>query len=415
MLNFTPNRKLPGIFAIFMVLILFGLLYTGCGSNQAFNKDLNSIIKPYTFSILQWELKTIPGEINQFITGYEQIDDEVETVTNYFSLIDRIKALESELKTISYNEPDNRASLEVELTALQEQKVALEDIVERIIEQQLRETLAEQGIYNPRDGNAGIGLTLPPVNFQLETPPYLLVVSPRESIDYSRGITLKQGISLDDIEEIETQVDQLGVSSLVVPLGGLGATYPSFVTNNASLEFTINTAAEEWLHQYLTFKPLGFRYLLHITNISKNYEVVTINETVASMVSDEIGSILCAKYYQECDNNNSNVVDEQEFDFNAEMREIRITVDQHLANGEVALAEEFMEQKRQYLLTQGYYIRKLNQAYFAFYGTYADSPTSISPIGRDLNKLREQSASVKDFLDKAADMTSYQDLIDSIR
>jgi len=58
----------------------------------------------------------------------------------------------------------------------------------------------------------------------------------------------------------------------------------------------------------------------------------------------------------------------------------------------------------------GYYIRKLNQAYFAFHGTYADSPTSVSPIGAELEKLREQSLSLKDFLNKAATITSRQHL-----
>ena len=120
------------------------------------------------------------------------------------------------------------------------------------------------------------------------------------------------------MEDIESQVDQLGVSSLVVPLGGLGATYPSFVTNNASLQYTINAAAEEWLHQYLTFKPLGFLYLLHVTDISKNYEVVTINETLASMVSKEIGAILYEKYYPGYTNNGDNGATEPEFDFNEE-------------------------------------------------------------------------------------------------
>jgi hypothetical protein len=71
-----------------------------------------------------------------------------------------------------------------------------------------------------------------------------------------------------------------------------------------------------------------------------------------------------------------------------------------------------MEERRQFLATQGYRIRKLNQAYFAFYGTYADDPTSISPIGVELRKLREQSGSLKEFLDNAAVLTSRQDLID---
>ena len=81
----------------------------------------------------------------------------------------------------------------------------------------------------------------------------------------------------------------------------------------------------------------------------------------------------------------------------------------------VEQAEKFMEEKRQYLATKGYYIRKLNQAYFAYYGTYADSPTSISPIGAELKKLRSQSASLKDFLETVAAMTSRQDLAGSVK
>ena len=97
------------------------------------------------------------------------------------------------------------------------------------------------------------------------------------------------------------------------------------------------------------------------------------------------------------------------------MREIRRAVDEYLAQGEIEQAEEFVEQKRQYLDSMGYYIRKLNQAYFAFHGTYADKPTSISPIGVEPRTLREQSASLKDFLNTVAAMTSRQELSDSIK
>ena len=79
------------------------------------------------------------------------------------------------------------------------------------------------------------------------------------------------------MEAVEAEVDRLGVSSLVVGLGGL-ATYPSFVTNEASLRFAIDTVAEEWLHQYLTFKPLGFSYFLDSVGIARNYEIVIMNE-----------------------------------------------------------------------------------------------------------------------------------------
>jgi hypothetical protein len=281
-----------------------------------------------------------------------------------------------------------------------------------IIEKQIRDTLIQQGIFNPI---IELKVSFPPVNFKLGTLPRLLVISPRERIKSMREITLKQSLNLEEIVDIEARIDKLGVSSLVVKLGGL-STYPAFVTNEASLRFTIDTATEEWLHQYLVFKPLGFLYLLDLTGVSRNYKIATMNETLAGMVSKEIGSIVYEKYYPEYGNDgNQNQTAEPEFDFNREMREIRKTVDKYLAQGEIEQAEEFMEQKRQYLASMGHYIRKLNQAYFAFYGTYADRPTSISPIGLELKELRSQSASLKDFLNTVAVMTSHQDLRDSIK
>jgi len=372
----------------------------------------------YRFSIVKWESRAIPREVNQWIFGsYEKIDDEVLMVTEYFSTIEQIKALESEIEAISAgNEQGDLASLEAELNMLQEQKTALKDTVERIIEKQIKKTLAQQGIFNPMDRYIRLGINFPPLNFKLEEPPHLLVISPRDRIESIREIILLPSMSLEEIEEIEAEVDKLGVSSLVVKLGGLGATYPSFVTDEASLRFTIDTATDEWLHQYLVFRPLGFLYLLDSTGVSRNYEIAVMNETLASMVSQEIGAMVVERYYPQYEKgDNQTQIAGSEFDFNREMRDIRRAVDKYLAQGEIERAEEFMEQKRQYLASKGYYIRKLNQAYFAFYGTYADSPTSISPIGLELRKLRSQSASLKDFLDKAAAMTNRQDLIESIK
>ena len=166
----------------------------------------------------------------------------------------------------------------------------------------------------------------------------------------------------------------------------------------------------------MVFTPLGLIYLLDLTGVSRNYEIATINEALASMVSKEIGAIVCQKYYPWYgDDDNQNQVAESEFDFNREMREIRREVDKHLARGEIEQAEEFMEQKRQYLVSMGYYIRKLNQAYFAFYGTYCDSPAFISSIGLELKEIRSQSASLKDFLNTVAAMTSRQELRDGAK
>ena len=394
------------------------LLGVSCAPGRDFNARLSSIVKPYNFSIAKWEFNTIFNEAKQVISGRDKkIENEVNKATEYFSSTEQIRALKSEIEAINTgSKQGDLASLEAELNRLQQQKITLEDTAEKIIERQIKDTLAQQGIFNPIDKYIKLKVSFPPINFKLDKPPHLLVISPRDRIESMREIPLKQGINLEEMESIEAEADKLGVSSLVVELGGFGGTYPTFVTDEASLRFTIDTAAEEWLHQYLTFKPLGFLYLLDIIGVSRNYEIATMNETLASMVSKEIGSIVHEKYYPQPENNGSQTqATTSGFDFNREMRNIRRAVDKYLAQGEIEQAEEFMEQKRQYLATKGYHIRKLNQAYFAFYGTYADRPTSISPIGPELKKLRGQSASLKDFLETVAAMTSRQDLIASIK
>jgi hypothetical protein len=92
------------------------------------------------------------------------------------------------------------------------------------------------------------------------------------------------------------------------------------------------------------------------------------------------------------------------------MRDIRTSVEEYLRRGEIDEAEEFMRGKQKFLASKGYFIRKLNQAYFAFYGTYADSPASISPLGGELAQLREQSASLGEFIRVVAKISSYEGL-----
>jgi hypothetical protein len=376
---------------------------------------VGAVVKTHRFSILGWELRAIPHEVCQWLFGsHEKVDDEVRVVIEYFSGVERINELKRQIGAGGANDDGALDSLKAELSALQEQRKVSEGTVEKIIAGQVRETLAEQGIFNPIDEAIGLRVSFPPVNFELEKPPYLLVISPRDRIDTIREVLLKQEISLEEMESIEAMVDELGVSSLVVGIGGLGATYPTFVTNEAGLKFTLDAIAEEWVHQYLAFKPLGFLYLLDVSGVSRNYDIAVMNETVAGIVSQEIGSMVFEKYYSGYENRQEQPT-EVEFDFNREMREIRRAVDDYLARGEVEQAEDFMEEKRQYLASMGYYIRKLNQAYFAFHGAYADSPTSIDPIGLEFKQLRSRSASLKDFLNTAAVMNSRQDLSDSIK
>ena len=394
------------------ILLTVCAICVGCTGSQDFNSSLKSITEPYSFSIMQWELQALP----ELFGSDEPFDgNKTDTVTEYFTAVQRIANLKAVINASnSCNTQAELASLKAELARLQQQNLALADITEGIIEIQLSEVLTQQGILNPLDGYFNIERILPPLRFELEEPYHLLVVSPRDRIDSIREIMLRQGLSTEEMENIEAEVDQLDVSSLVVELGGFAA-YPSFVSNKGDLHFTIDAAAEEWLHQYLAFTPLGFQYILDLTGIRPNYELVTMNETLVGIVSEEIGATVYEKYYGQQGEDATPQETDADFDFNREMREIRKAVDVYLAQGEIEVAEEFMEQKRQYLADNGYYIRKLNQAYFAFHGAYADSPTSISPIGVEMKQLREQSDSLADFLETAAAMSSRQDLKDSIK
>ena len=398
---------------VFISLLLLCLLSAGCSSAQDFDSRLNSIVAPYRFNWAMWELESICYEIGQWFCGdHIEPEEQAATVMEYFALGEQIRSLELEIAAVSAGtEEGDLAALEAELNSLQEQRAALTSSVERIIASQIIEVLAEQGIFHPAHQFIGLDFSFPPLNFRLGELPYLLVISPRDSIESIREIALRADLTLEEIESIEEQVEELGVSALVVRLGGAGALYPTLVTDSASLQFTISAAVEEWLHQYLAFQPLGFLYTLDLLGISRNYEIATMNETLASMVSDEIAALVLERFYPEYVNNEQPEEDSG-FDFYQEMREIRITVDQYLAQGEIEQAEEYMEERRQYLVSMGYYIRRLNQAYFAFYGTYADSPTSVSPIGAELRELREQSASLRDFLETVAGMSSRQELID---
>ena len=400
-------------------IVITCLLIVTLFPSSGLNSSINKIVADYRFDLLGWEWQALSYEIKEFVFGDDEVTaDESHIVLDYFTLVQQIASLERQIIAIrSGTEAGDLASLEAELDELQIQKDDLEDKAEKVLERQVKETLAQLDIYNPMDNSLGFEVTFPPVNFILEQPPHLLVISPRENIERIKEVRLRQDITMEEIAEIEAAIDELEFSSLVVGLGGI-ATYPAFVSSESSLYYAISTAVEEWLHQYLVFKPLGFQYVLHLVGITQDYEIMIMNETVVGIASNEIGDILYQRYYSQYFAESSQVeaseTTETEFDFYKEMREIRITVDEYLAQGEIEQAEEYMEQKRLFINSHGYYIRKLNQAYFAFYGTYAAGPTSVNPIGDELRALRSQSDSLSGFINAVASMTSRIELIDSI-
>jgi hypothetical protein len=373
---------------ILIILLTLALLLTGCSSRGDFDGQLKKIVQPYRFSIAGWEFRAlVVRPVNGWFNAGAQKDiDENEIFNEYYSNVNRID--------------------ELDLRYFRERQTELAPVVERIIEGQIRDTLSDMGIFNP---TARTRIGFPPVRFNLDELPMLLVVSPREKIEPLREIVLDSGLSVVTQESIEADTDGLGVSSLVTDIGGI-ATYPSLIDGQADLRFTVYTAAHEWVHQYLAFTPLGFRYVLNETGLARNYDIAMMNETVADMAGREISEKVLEKYYPQFAGNSSQTEGGQVSTFTLEMREIRQTVDAYLAQGKIEQAESYMEQERQDLEEQGYHIRKLNQAYFAFNGSYADNPAFLTPIGRDLLKLRAKSPSLKDFLNLTAGMSGPQEL-----
>lgn len=290
------------------------------------------------------------------------------------------------------------------------------------------------------DALAALGLTasgqpIPPVLYHTSSTPLALIVSERSVIQQIANISVLPSLTLDEQIQLEDKVARsLDVSTLVVPIGGVGV-YPTMVMETTDLRWTLDTIAHEWTHNYLTLRPLGINY-------SKTPETRTMNETTASIAGNEVGTYVLENYYPEllasgpAPRRSASISfdpdpflrgqaappgqtdDPPTFDFRAEMHETRVTADKLLAEGKIEEAEAYMERRRQFFWDNGYLLRKLNQAYFAFHGAYADVPGGAAgedPVGPAVRALREQSASLADFINRIAWMTSFEQLQRAIK
>lgn len=295
----------------------------------------------------------------------------------------------------------------------------LAPFAEAILQNQVSETLARLDL-------ATLGQPIPPVLYHSSPTPLALIVSKREEIAQIANISLLPTLTLDEQIALEDQVArELNVSTLVVPIGGVGV-YPTMVMETTNLPWMLSTIAHEWTHNYLNTRPLGLNY-------SATPELRTMNETTANIVGDEVGLLLLQTYYPELLASSPDLSlialprqfppssrpgDTPAFDFRAEMRETRVTVDKLLEEGKIEEAEAYMEARRQVFWQNGYLIRKLNQAYFAFHGAYADQPGGAAgedPVGPAVRALRAKSASLAEFLRTIARMTSFEQLQQAIQ
>lgn len=451
-----------------LIALLAGQLFGGGSSRSLPTRDhvIKAAVALPDFSFVGWELKAVrqlvfPGRL----TGLDQLDsvEGSEFVRAYLDRYGRIRLLEEELSRLVSKrasatgeelrsaaladafEPGSSGSSEApgsgtsagtgtaieearfELAALRRQQTADRPLVEAILRRQVQEAV--------RDAGLGFrGIVWPPVHFVFVEPPLKLTVSPRDRISTIHSRVLQAEYDPVILGESENAIEKrTDLRAHITQIGGM-AVFPAMVVDSSSLEWALNTIAHEWVHHYLFHFPLGLRY-------ARNVEATTLNETVSDIVGNEIGERVARQYYSReeagpakpaeetladtCACNIEELVTREReleqkrwerygrplpFNFQQAMRETRLHVDALLEDGLVETAEAYMEARRRYFVEKGHPLRVLNQAYFAFHGSYATGAASSSSIGPQLQQLRAESSDLAHFLQQVRWFTSLADL-----
>jgi hypothetical protein len=364
----------------------------------------------HSWDLLGWEANALWEKV---LAAVRQPADEVAqtaattVVQQYMQRAVRIGEIEGELARRVVLPPDEGAApstdaLTAELGELRVLQGAIRPQVEQIIERQVSSVLAESKFLGLAER------VWPPVSFTFVEPPKKLVISRRDRIETIYSRMLDAQMSLPEIERAEAEIaQQYNAVGYITDIGGLGA-FPTMVVDRATLRWVLSTVAHEWTHNYLVFHRLGWNYF-------NSQELTTMNETVAEIVGNEIGDLTLAKYYPELMPPIQPVAppaspEVQPFTFQFEMRKTRLEVDRLLAEGDVEGAEAYMEARRKEFIENGFPLRVLNQAYFAFHGSYGTSPASTSPIGPMLERLRASIPDVSTFLETVRGFNSVEDL-----
>ena len=379
---------------------------------------LRALVGLRQFDFLVWESQAFAIKGEGVLSNGQAYLSEAErqtVVLDYLELIRESGRLEREINDIYVNSdvPDPDAAsgeLQEELAQNRDRLLSLQPLAEAIVQDQVAAILAEEGF-------AVLQQTWPPVMMHMSPLPSVLIVSPRNRIERKYQVTLIPGLSTPVQDELETAVyEDLDLSGLVVPIGGLG-TFPSMIIESSDINWLMEVVSHEWAHNWLNFKPLGLNY-------GSDPQVRIINETAVSLIDREIATRVIERYYPEfLPPQPASTISPPEpepipaepppFDFRDEMATTRIQADKLLAEGHIDAAETYMEERRKLFVANGYNIRKLNQAYFAFYGAYAAQPggaTGSDPIGPLLRDIRQHSDSVHQFLEVVGSISSFADL-----
>ena len=402
-----------GLFLLILVFVSRDALHLNVAQDAA---------SPYFYDLFGFEFSNFLSKwthklTNDLLWNSSSDEEKQRQLQDYFRMGEEIGRLRHEIDKAAADTGEDAgtilAALESEMRALTGKRNSLRNDIEETIESNISAVLVEAGL-----GTWG-EFIFPPVDIRLSEPPRVLVTSPRDRILRTHDVLLRPGISIGQREGIEDKLlVEAGLSALVLNIGGL-ATYPATLPDNQPLHWTAQTAAHEWLHHYLFFRPLG-------QNIFSSGDMQTLNETVADVAGREIGNLVFEmlggvikplppmSIGERLEPEDPERDREESFDFNREMRATRLMVDKLLAEGRVEETEVYMEQRRRLFVDNGFPIRKLNQAYFAFFGTYAESPASVSPIGDQLRQFRDLTPDVGAFIKEVSAVSSYQQFLDRL-
>lgn len=260
--------------------------------------------------------------------------------------------------------------------------------VERALERAVSDAVTEAGLATPLPLFHSQAVVWPPLDLELQRAPRVLAISPRGKIRLVASRLLSPQLPRSEYGGIEAEIEAGGEWSAWI--GGVGgvATYPALIIPRADWYDALRLAAHEWMHHYLIFHPLGRAYF-------DSDELRTINETVADIAGDELGALAAGRAPALRSAAERNAPPSPAA---AALRELRLEVDALLVEGRVAEAEARMEAGRGELAALGASYRRINQAFFAFRGGYADRPDAVSPYGPLLQQLRERSASLAEFV-----------------
>lgn len=424
-----------GVRLVLLIALLLGL-DDGKVQITTLRGQVTALARDHLFNYVAWEVSALWDKAGAELLGvsaYLSEDDARPIVLDYLGRLSAAQALDAQIEAI-YADPEvgdpaaASATLRAGRDALRADLAGDQRLVESVIESQVSSVLVAQGF-------GVLGQVLPPVAMHFSELPTVLVVSPRDRIEFAVDVSLDP-LPVDQRDALESRVDAaLDVSSLIVPIGGMSL-YPSMIIEPGSRDLAAKTAraievtAHEWAHHYLMFYPLGLEY-------ATRPETRIINETTATFFGRAVARDVMVRYYPDLPSPQyPSFLDTSQptaaptdsaaaptpatdpnapppFDYAREMHATRTRVDFLLWQGMVDAAETYMQAQQRKFARNGYPIRKLNQAYFAFYGGYQGAPGAggSDPTGAAIETILRDSATLEDFLRAVRSITTRADLL----